>query len=195
MSPFQSTRIVLVAGSLALACGDGTTTPAETPLAGLRVAGDSQVQFLATELPNKLSVQLLDQAGNRVVRTGVPVGWTVLAGGGVIVPDGGVTTTGGVASARWTVGPDPGNNRARVTVGNLQPVEFTARAARQGPIVFVSSSLSRRPADRLKAYTVRRQSFQLSVPRSPAGAAGRLPTDAHQRMRRSSASEIVDRLR
>ncbi|MCH7475498.1 MAG: PD40 domain-containing protein [Gemmatimonadetes bacterium] len=142
MKRWLAAPVLAVMCTLALACGDDPTnpgTPADTTLAGLRVAGDSQVQFLETELINRLSIQLVDRAGNPVAQTGVPVGWSVLAGGGVLATDGSVTTTGGVATARWTMGAEPGTNRARVTVGTLQPVEFTARAARQGPIVFVSS--------------------------------------------------------
>ena len=70
-------------GTLAFACGDDPTnpgTPADTELAGLLVLGDSQVQFLETELINKLSVQLVNQAGIPIDATGVPVEWGVLAG-------------------------------------------------------------------------------------------------------------------
>jgi hypothetical protein len=97
-----------------------TTVTALTPVTQVGVAGGP------VSMPPM--VQVKDQAGNPML--GVPVTFTITAGGGSLsgVPD--ITWGAGTASvSAWTLGATPGRNAMTVTVAGLPPVEFEATGA------------------------------------------------------------------
>ena len=103
------------------------------------LSGDSQLHFPSTAAFSLLAAGLVDSAGQRVEVGGVPVTWSVVDGGGAVAAVSDTTTFQGVAQAQWTLGPNEGANRVVLSGEGVGSVEFTARAANPGPIVFVSS--------------------------------------------------------
>ena len=134
--------LVLAYGLLA-ACGDDEVTdpmPQGIPAAAVIVGGADQLQFPNTPLLEYLFVRVVDSDGNSVAVSGLRAEWTVLEGGGAIVPKADTTTRQGLVWAEWTMGGAPGINRVQVTVADLSALEFTARSANPGPIVYVSGN-------------------------------------------------------
>jgi beta propeller repeat protein len=81
------------------------------------VSGDGQRAILGGMLTDSLIAQASDVHDNPVA--GVPVTWTVIAGGGSISPASSATGTDGRARARWTVGGAAGQNRVSVRAPGL----------------------------------------------------------------------------
>jgi Bacterial Ig-like domain (group 1) len=95
-----------------------------------RVSGNDQSARAGTELPERLVVQLLDQAGN-----GVPnraVSWLVATGGGSVPAENTATDDNGLASSRWTLGPNPGGNTLNAVVSGVGAVAFSATGTSSG---------------------------------------------------------------
>jgi hypothetical protein len=92
------------------------------------VGGDGQFGPAGTELPEPASVRLLDADDLPV--PGMPVTFSVVAGGGSIAPSTAFTGDDGVAQATWVLGPEPGANRVQAEAGDVEgsPALFVARA-------------------------------------------------------------------
>jgi hypothetical protein len=92
-----------------------------------KVDGDDQYGPAGSVLPLPLQVRVLDDDGRPV--PGVSVEFQVTDGGGELDPPDSFTDAGGLASASWTLGPDPGANHARVSAGDIEgsPARFVAR--------------------------------------------------------------------
>ncbi len=106
-----------------------THTATAGSAAGLSiVSGNEQTAQAGTELPGDLVVRLVDAAGNGV--PGAAVTWVVGTGGGRVSPENTVTDEAGRTSSRWTLGPNPGENRVDAVVSGVGVVHFTATANR-----------------------------------------------------------------
>ncbi|MEJ7809014.1 MAG: Ig-like domain-containing protein [Gemmatimonadaceae bacterium] len=90
------------------------------------VSGNGQSGVANAQLPSSLVVRVTDAAGNGV--SGASVTWSVVSGGGTVSPSVVTTDAGGMASVRWTLGPQQGQQSVRASVGTLAPVTFTASA-------------------------------------------------------------------
>ncbi|HSJ08809.1 MAG TPA: Ig-like domain-containing protein, partial [Longimicrobiales bacterium] len=89
------------------------------------VSGADQAGAVGTTLAEPLVVEVRDAGGSPVY--GVVIEWAVTQGGGDV--DGAHQTDGdGLASATWTLGPEPGAQRVRATVAGLDSVVFIATA-------------------------------------------------------------------
>ena len=130
--------IATIATWPALSCG-GTPASTEplTPAAFVVVAGDHQLHFPGVTTFAPMTAGLVDASGQRVRVSGLRVSWSVLQGDGSIEPTRDTTSGQGLAGAQWTLGAEEGINRVRVSADGVAPAEFTARAAKPGPIVFV----------------------------------------------------------
>ncbi len=107
--------------------------------AGLSVvSGDGQTAQAGSTLPGDLVVRLVDAGGNGV--PGAAVTWVVGTGGGGVSPENTVTDEAGRSSSRWTLGPNPGENRVDAVVSGVGVVHFTAigTAARPAGLVIVT---------------------------------------------------------
>ena len=106
---FASLLLVTV---LAACDGDGPTdsTPG-TPASVKATAGDGQSGTVGAQLPAALSVTVTDASGKPVA--GYPVGFRVLSGGGTLSDGAVVTSAGGTAATRWTLGNGRGASRWR----------------------------------------------------------------------------------
>ena len=120
------------------------TTPAEDVYSLTKSAGDNQQGPASTQLAKSFVVSVLDQNGSPLA--GATVTFAVTAGGGMlsattdansctVEPSTSVATAttnaNGQASARLTLGSEPGTNAVEATVEGLEPVIFTATAAEQ----------------------------------------------------------------
>ncbi len=97
----------------------------------LRIAsGDNQSASAGTRLPQDfvLVISQPSPGGSSKGFAGVPVTWTVTAGGGTLATATGTTDAQGRASNRLTLGPAPGENRVRATLPGIGSVEFVANA-------------------------------------------------------------------
>jgi len=106
-----------------------------TALAGdaerlVRVSGNDQSARVGTELPEPLVVRLTDAAGNGV--PGRAVSWVVATGGGEVAPVTSTTDSQGEATARWTLGPEPGANTLNAVVSGVGVVAFSATGTNTG---------------------------------------------------------------
>ena len=91
----------------------------------LKISGDGQSERKGFTLPEPFVVQVLDQDGDPFV--GVPVTFTVTAGGGSLDIVDTTTDTEGFAQATLTLGPDAGTNTVEVAVAEIStPVTFNA---------------------------------------------------------------------
>lgn len=135
------TRIgTLVTGAVltAVACGGDSggsgPPPGEDPLVVQRTAvgsGNGQTGTVGELLASELRVA--------ITRTSVPqegevVSWAT-ADGGVLAPPTSSTGADGIATTRWTLGPEPGTQTATATVAGADgsPVSFTAKAEDDTP--------------------------------------------------------------
>ncbi|MGH3369755.1 MAG: Ig-like domain-containing protein [Nocardioidaceae bacterium] len=88
------------------------------------ISGSDQSAPAGTELPERLVVRLVDEAGN-----GIPdraVSWVVPTGNGTASPESSNTDSDGFASTRWTLNGEPGPNRLTAVVSGVGVVEFVA---------------------------------------------------------------------
>jgi hypothetical protein len=95
-----------------------------------RVSGNNQSALAGREVPERLVVRLLDEAGN-----GVPdraVSWLVATGGGSVPAENTTTDDDGLASTRWTLGPNPGGNTLNAVVSGVGAVAFSATGTSSG---------------------------------------------------------------
>lgn len=111
----------------------GTTTSASTDLVVRAVPaqvivydGDGQMALAGSTLTRKLVVRVLDRHRNPVGNAAVAFAATT--GGGSFAPASASTGEAGLAEALWTLGAEPGENRAeaRITGRDVAPATFSA---------------------------------------------------------------------
>ena len=117
---------------------------AQTPHSLTKVSGAGQAGPARVQLAAPFVVSALNQDGSPL--SGVRVTFSVTAGGGLLSPTSdadpcavgssassiaGHTDANGQASARLTLGSEPGTNIVEATVDGLEPATFTATAAEQ----------------------------------------------------------------
>lgn len=112
------------------ACSDSGTEPS-SPAALVAGGGDTQTGTVGAALATPLLVRVSDQRGQPM--SGVPVTWSVTAGGGSLSPASTTTTASGEATSTWMLGTSVEQNTATATVAGLSPVTFTA-TGEAGPV-------------------------------------------------------------
>ena len=106
-----------------------------TPTTLTKRIGDAQQDKPREALSTPLVVEVRDEKG--VPFAGVPVTFTVTAGGGKVRSTKTVSDTTGRAQTTLTLGPNLGTNTVRVTAAEIQqPVIFTATATDNPPPTF-----------------------------------------------------------
>jgi PKD repeat protein len=95
------------------------------------VSGNNQTAIAGTQLPGDLVVRLVDASGNGV--PGMAVTWVVGTGGGTVSPENTTTDEAGRTSARWTLGPTPGENRLDAVVSGIGVANFRAIGTAAAP--------------------------------------------------------------
>lgn len=136
--------LLAMAGALlAAAC---TESLAPDPLLLTAVSGDAQEARVGTTVPAPLVVRV--SGLDSLPRAGVPVTWTVVDGDGAVESLAATTDGEGVAEARWTLGPHPGEQHVAAVSGSAT-VTFLARATPPPPADW-ASVIEFRPAATLE---------------------------------------------
>ena len=105
------------------------------------ISGDAQSDTVGVALAQPFVVEVRD--GNDLVFEGVPVVFTITAGGGIVQPEITTTDANGLAQSILTLGSDPGTNTVTVGVeGIAQTVVFSAEASLPPPVPTVLSIVS-----------------------------------------------------
>jgi PKD repeat protein len=107
------------------------------------VSGNDQTAEVGTRLPTDLVVRLTDGEGNPV--SGAAVTWVVSVGGGSVTPENGTTDAAGLASAQWTLGPAPGENRVDAVVSGVGFASFRATGTSSAPDATITTITSDSP--------------------------------------------------
>jgi hypothetical protein len=89
---------------------------------------DNQQANPSEALPLAIQVQILDQDGDPYTDASESVAWSVLTGGGSIVPSSSFSDENGYASTVWTLGPTLGTQIVRASLAGLDSVTLTAEA-------------------------------------------------------------------
>ena len=92
----------------------------------IKVHGDEQERPAGERLSEPLVVQVLDQHGYNLA--GAVVAFAIVAGDGTLSTASDTTNASGRASTTLTLGEELGTHAVEVTVGDLEPVTFTATA-------------------------------------------------------------------
>ena len=121
--------------TLTVTAGEVTATFSGTgvpgPVALALVTGDGQTTTVGTPVPTQPQVLVTDGLGLPV--EGVPVGFTVSAGGGTIGAEPVNTDAAGLASVVWTVGTGTGTNTLVASLVALGTITFTAEGTPDVP--------------------------------------------------------------
>lgn len=107
--PVQWTAQAMTPGTLS----QSFSLPFESPL-------PAPAQVLAPEFPGVFA-----RSSQGAGMAGVPITYTVIAGGGSVSPAQTVTGAGGYASATLTLGPQAGTNTVRVSAPGFQPISIS----------------------------------------------------------------------
>jgi Big-like domain-containing protein len=110
----------------AVGCGGADLVlPSDSgPVQVMVMQGDRQAGVAGAELPDSLTLRVVDTVG-----VGVPgrvVSWVVSIGGGSVAPEADTSDAAGFASTHWTLGPDAGANAVRAVISGAGFVTFTA---------------------------------------------------------------------
>ena len=100
-----------------------TITTSEPPASITKVSGDSQSGTPGKALANPFVVEVADADGEAVA--GIPVTFSVTAGGGSLSAETATTDADGRASTKLTLGSRVGVNSVRATVSGIDPVTFS----------------------------------------------------------------------
>ena len=119
MKRLSHSPALLVVCLLAAACGDSSFDPQDPATVA---ASGTMPSTPAAGQPISASVLVRDAAGSPV--PGVTVTFQVTAGGGSVGASA-RTNSSGVATASWTLGPEPGVNTLVAMVPSLDPVTFS----------------------------------------------------------------------
>jgi hypothetical protein len=139
--------IALLLASTAVACGgDDLVLPEDgVPTSIVPVSGNNQSGTVRSELPNPITVQVLD-VQSRPVR-GQEVTFTVITGGGSVEPVTVITNDDGEATIEWTLGGAAGTQQVRAqATGGAAPDDLsilltaTAGASNASSIEMVSGN-------------------------------------------------------
>jgi plastocyanin len=144
----------VVAGVAAAGCSDNQE-PAQSPLVIAKTAtksGDQQTALVGTALTSPLRV-MVTRDGQPVAQTSVA--WRADDGGSFGAPSTS-TDASGVATATWTLGPNPGTQTAAATIAGAQgsPQTFSATATPDDTPVPTTVSVEGPPTNQFSPATV-----------------------------------------
>jgi 5-hydroxyisourate hydrolase-like protein (transthyretin family) len=111
---------------VALAACSNNESPPSPPSALAIVSGDAQYTRKGTKLEEPLVVRVADDKGNPAA--GMTVHFQVVEGGGSLSRAAATTNHDGRTSVSWTLGPNTGLNRMRITVAENSALGATATA-------------------------------------------------------------------
>lgn len=133
---FGKTQVRARAGT---ATGVVQVTVGETASSVAIHAGNGQTATVGTAVPIRPAVVVRNSEGQPL--QGIPVSFTVSAGGGTITGGGAISDASGVAAVgSWTLGTTAGTNRLAASVAGLPPLSFTATGQAGAPAVLLKNA-------------------------------------------------------
>ena len=122
----------LIAAASIIACDSPTTDPGPDPdlVSASIVAGNNQSAAPAALLGSAIRIRVVKGANTPVA--GRAVTWTVATGGGTLTETSATTNAAGEATARWTLGPNPGVQTVKISVADIAG-QLTATATATTP--------------------------------------------------------------
>ena len=118
--------MVVASGSVRLELSSRVLDPDSVVARVVPRSGDGQWGLVGKRLEEPVVVQVLDESEGPV--PGALVSFAPEAGSGSVEPDSVRSDSAGLASALWTLGPAPGEQRLTVAAGGLTRMELTAVA-------------------------------------------------------------------
>ena len=103
------------------------TAVAGPPSQMITVSGNDQSGTTGAALPSPLVMAVADRFGN-AVGAGIPVNFTVTAGGGSVLPATAATDANGRVSTTWTMGPRVGANSVAAAAAATSSLQVTVMA-------------------------------------------------------------------
>ncbi|MDQ2671163.1 MAG: hypothetical protein M3Y31_11070 [Gemmatimonadota bacterium] len=126
-SRFHPLGLAALLALAATACSDSTSNNGPAPAEINKAGGDDQQAAAGSQVAEAPTVRVLDEDGLAV--QGATVTFSVQTGGGTVTGATPKTSATGHASVgSWTLGVAGGVNQLTATVGDLEPVTFTATA-------------------------------------------------------------------
>jgi hypothetical protein len=111
---------------VALAACSDNTTPVPAPAGIQIISGDGQYTRKGTALEDPVVVRVMREDGQPAA--GVTVHFQIIEGGGSLSRTSASTSGGGHTSVNWTMGPNTGTNRIRISVTDNSSVNVVASA-------------------------------------------------------------------
>lgn len=114
-------------------CGKKEVVEAPSPGSLVLVQGNNQQVQGGAELPNPVIIRVLGTDGNPVAK--IPVGFSVVQGGGSVSPGSAPSDENGEVKVKWTVGPNEVAQMLRATVPGVEAVNVIALALLPSDII------------------------------------------------------------
>lgn len=124
----------LVAGS----CGKEAVVAPPTPGSLVLVQGNNQQAQGGAELPNPVVIRVLDTEGTPIGK--LPIGFSVVQGGGSVNPGSAASDENGEVKVKWTVGPNEVAQLLRASVPGVEAVNVSAIALLPTDIVIAQGN-------------------------------------------------------
>ncbi len=132
-----TTGLALLASTLLTACGKEVVA-SPTPGSLILVQGNNQQVQGGSELPNPVIIRVLSAEGTPIEK--VPIGFSVVQGGGSVNPGSAPSDENGEVKVKWTVGPNEVAQLLRATVPGVEAVNVSAIALLPSDIIIAQGN-------------------------------------------------------
>lgn len=114
-------------------CGKAAAVESPSPGSLILVQGNNQQVQGGNELPNPIIIRVLGTNGSPVAK--IPIGFSVVQGGGSVSPGSAPSDENGEVKVKWTVGPNEVAQMLRATVPGVEAVNISALALLPSDII------------------------------------------------------------
>jgi hypothetical protein len=129
---------LLVAALAVNGCGKEAVVAPPTPGSLVLVQGNNQQVQGGSELPNPVVIRVLDTDGTPIGK--LPIGFSVVQGGGSVNPGSAASDENGEVKVKWTVGPNEVAQLLRASVPGVEAVNVSAIALLPSDIVIAQGN-------------------------------------------------------
>lgn len=126
--------VVLAVGG----CGKAAVVEPPTPGSLVLVQGNNQQVQGGSELPNPVVIRVLATDGTPIGK--LPIGFSVVQGGGSVNPGSAASDENGEVKVKWTVGPNEVAQLLRASVPGVEAVNVSALALLPSDIVIAQGN-------------------------------------------------------
>jgi adhesin/invasin len=137
---FAAPRLAILAllGTTTLtACGKEVVA-SPTPGSLILVQGNNQQVQGGSELPNPVIIRVLSAEGSPIAK--LPIGFSVVQGGGSVNPGSAPSDENGEVKVKWTVGPNEVAQLLRASVPGVEAVNVTAIALLPSDVIIAQGN-------------------------------------------------------